>query len=104
LLLSALSLATAEGVDEALLAEWERSQPELQARSLRAAQQAATKGWRWTGEMEEVAKTYQSAGLPEGFHRAAAELFERASRDEEARPDETTLKKVLEAFLNRPHD
>lgn len=101
LLLSARSLAVAEGIEEFLLAEWERSQPDLEARSLRAGHQASTKGWRWVGEMEEIAKAYQSAGLPEGFHRAAADLFGRPSRQEAALPDEETLNRVLEAFLGR---
>ena len=101
LLLSARALAVAEEVDEFLLAEWDRSQPGLEARSVRAGQQASTKGWRWVGEMEEIAKTYQSAGLPEGFHRAAAELFGRPPRHEEAIADEVTLTRVLEAFLGR---
>jgi hypothetical protein len=27
------------------------------------------------GEMEEIADTFAAAGLPEGFHRAAAEVY-----------------------------
>ena len=66
------------GVEGPLLAEWEHSLPDLAGRSLRAAQQAATKGWRWVGEMEQIAATFGSAGLPDGFHRAAAEIYARA--------------------------
>jgi hypothetical protein len=99
LLLSARSLAVAEDVEEFLLAEWQRSQPGLEVRSLAAGQQASTKGWRWVGEMEEIAKTYRSAGLPEGFHRAAADLYGRPPRDEAALPDEATLDRVVEALL-----
>jgi hypothetical protein len=48
-------------------------------RSQRAAQSANAKGWRWVGEMEEIASTFAAAGLPDGFHRAAAEVFRTRS-------------------------
>jgi hypothetical protein len=38
---------------------------------------AETKGWRWVGEMEQIAATFADAGLPDGFHRAAAEIYRR---------------------------
>ena len=80
LLLAAWSLADAEGVGEVLAAEWELSQPELDARLRAAGRSAAAKGWRWTAEMDEIAATMGAAGLPEGFHRAAAEMFGRFPR------------------------
>ena len=75
LLLTARALARAEGVEEVLLAEWGISQPGLAERSARAAGSAAAKGWRWVAEMEEIAATMAAAGLPDGFHRAAAEVY-----------------------------
>jgi hypothetical protein len=30
---------------------------------------------RWIGEMEEIAATFESAGLPRGFHDGATEIF-----------------------------
>ncbi|HEX9032863.1 MAG TPA: DUF1932 domain-containing protein [Streptosporangiaceae bacterium] len=75
LLLAVRALADAQGVSDALLAEWEISQPGLQDRHLDAAQSAASKGWRWTAEMEEIAATMAAAGLPDGFHQAAAEIY-----------------------------
>jgi len=77
LLLAARALARAEGVEETLLAEWGISQPGLDERSARAAGSAAAKGWRWIAEMEEIAATMAAAGLPEGFHQAAAEIYRR---------------------------
>ena len=77
LLLAARALARAEGVEETLLAEWGISQPGLDERSARAAESAAAKGWRWIAEMEEIAATMAAAGLPEGFHQAAAEIYRR---------------------------
>jgi hypothetical protein len=40
-----------------------------------AERSAAAKGWRWSGEMEEIADTFAAAGEPDGFHRAAAEVY-----------------------------
>jgi 3-hydroxyisobutyrate dehydrogenase-like beta-hydroxyacid dehydrogenase len=77
LLMAVRAVATAEGVDAALLAEWARSQPDLAARSERAAAGSAPKAWRWIGEMEEIAAGFAAAGLPAGFHEAAAEIFRR---------------------------
>jgi 3-hydroxyisobutyrate dehydrogenase-like beta-hydroxyacid dehydrogenase len=78
LVLAARVLARAEGVEEVLLAEWAMSQPGLAERSARAAGSAAAKGWRWVAEMEEIAASMASVGLPEGFHLAAAEIYRRS--------------------------
>jgi 3-hydroxyisobutyrate dehydrogenase-like beta-hydroxyacid dehydrogenase len=75
LLLAIRATAEAEGVEEALLAEWAISQPDLAKRSAGAVASAQSKGWRWVGEMEEIAATFANAGLPDGFHMAAAEVF-----------------------------
>ena len=75
LLLACRDLARAEGVEGDLIEEWSRSRPDLEDRSAAAARQAAAKGWRWVGEMEEIASSFAAAGLPDGFHLAAAELF-----------------------------
>jgi 3-hydroxyisobutyrate dehydrogenase-like beta-hydroxyacid dehydrogenase len=79
LLLAARALARAEGVEDSLLAEWALSQPGLDDRSRGAAGSAAAKGWRWAGEMEEIAASMTSGGLPGGFHQAAAEVFRAAA-------------------------
>ncbi|WP_300614534.1 NAD(P)-dependent oxidoreductase [Trebonia sp.] len=80
LLLAARALARAEGVEETLLGEWAMSQPSLSAQSGRSAAAAAAKGWRWVAEMEEIAASMAAAGLPPGFHQAAAEIYDRAAR------------------------
>ena len=78
LVLAARALARAEGVEDDLVAEWALSQPGLEDRSGAAARSAAAKGWRWIGEMEEIAAAMAGAGLPDGFHRAAAEIYRRS--------------------------
>ncbi len=69
LLLAARALARAGGVERTLLAEWQLSQPSLTAQSERSAAAAAAKGWRWIGEMEEIAASMSAAGLPDGLPR-----------------------------------
>jgi 3-hydroxyisobutyrate dehydrogenase-like beta-hydroxyacid dehydrogenase len=90
LLLATRALARAEGVEDALVAEWALSQPGLADRSRGAARSATTKGWRWVAEMEEIAASMAAAGLPDGFHQAAAEIFRRSPRAEPAQPDHPT--------------
>jgi 3-hydroxyisobutyrate dehydrogenase-like beta-hydroxyacid dehydrogenase len=75
MLLAIRGTARATGVEDALLAEWRRSQPDVPDRLAAAGDAAARKGWRWVGEMEEIATTFAAAGQPDGFHRAAAEVF-----------------------------
>jgi hypothetical protein len=75
MLLAIRELARREGVEGTLLAEWDLSLPELRDRYDRALRSAESKGWRWVGEMEEIAATFEAAGLPGGFHRAAAEVY-----------------------------
>jgi hypothetical protein len=100
LLLAVRAVARAEGIEEMLLDEWRASLPELPEQSLAAARSALGKGWRWVGEMNEIAETFTAAGLPDGFHRAAAEIYRRsphASADVE--PD---LERLLAAISKTP--
>ena len=79
LLVAIRTLAMHEGVDAALIREWKLSQAELPGRSEGAVRSNAGKAWRFRGEMEEIAATFAAAGLPDGFHRAAAEVYLRMS-------------------------
>jgi 3-hydroxyisobutyrate dehydrogenase-like beta-hydroxyacid dehydrogenase len=79
LLLAVRAFAGAEGVEDALLDEWADSLPELERRSEAARRSAEEKGWRWTGEMEEIASAFAAHGLPSGFHEAAADVYRRPS-------------------------
>jgi hypothetical protein len=50
--------------------------------------------------MEQIAATFRSAGLPDGFHRAAAEIYARPDRDETAAADAVTLENVVRALVD----
>jgi 3-hydroxyisobutyrate dehydrogenase-like beta-hydroxyacid dehydrogenase len=106
LLLAARALARASGVERTLLAEWSLSQKALGEQSERSASAAAAKGWRWVAEMEEIAASMAAAGLPAGFHEAAADIYDRAARAEmpaahrPAAPEpSSTLDTVLSALM-----
>jgi 3-hydroxyisobutyrate dehydrogenase-like beta-hydroxyacid dehydrogenase len=95
LVLNVRALAREAGLEAALLADWDESIPHLREMSLQAARSAAAKGWRWDTEMEEIAATFAAAGLPDGFHLAAAELFRRSPRLDDPHADQATLDAVL---------
>ncbi len=48
--------------------------------------------------MEEIAASMIAAGLPGGFHQAAAEIFRRAPRLGPAATDEEALDAILAAL------
>lgn len=100
LLVAIRALAAAEGVADALTAEWGRSQPGLAERSGAAVRKNASKAWRFVGEMHEIAASFEAAGLPAGFHRAAADVYARleAYKDCPTSPEpEAAFATVLDA-------
>ncbi len=83
LILAIRALARAEGVEQTLVAEWQQSQPALTA-----------------PEMEEIAATMSAAGLPPGFHEAAAAIYTRVPHTTTSAPtDEPSLTTVINALL-----
>jgi len=95
LLLAIRALAAHDGVDQALLEEWNISQPDLERRCQRAAAVAVPKMWRYVGEMEEIAETFRAAGLPGGFHLAAAEICQRLTSFKDQTDPAPTLPRVV---------
>lgn len=100
LLLAINALASEAGVLEALRAEWELSQPGLVERSARSSAGAGPKAWRWEGEMAEIAATMAAAGLPDGFHRAAEEVYRRMAPFKDG--GGPTIDEVVDHLLGHP--
>ncbi|HEX9147337.1 MAG TPA: DUF1932 domain-containing protein [Candidatus Binatia bacterium] len=98
LVLAIRALAAREGVDQALLQEWAISQPDLERRSIQAAGVAVPKAWRYVGEMKEIAATFAVAGLPSGFHTAAADLYERLTPFKDMTNPAPTVAAVVDAL------
>lgn len=71
--------ARAYGVEDALRGELERDGIDYAEHLGVAAARSGAKAWRWAGEMEEAADAIAAVGLPDGFSRAAAEVYRRAS-------------------------
>jgi 3-hydroxyisobutyrate dehydrogenase-like beta-hydroxyacid dehydrogenase len=98
LLTAILALAEASGVRTELSAQWERDWPGFQMQAEHRARRVTSKAWRFAGEMDEIASTFECTGLPGGFHAAAGEVYRRLSgfKGAEDLPD---LQAVLAALL-----
>ena len=77
LLTSILALSESLGVRKELKSQWEQDEPGFSARTELRARRVTAKAWRFAGEMDEIASTFESAGFPGGFHRAAGEVYRR---------------------------
>jgi len=64
----------------------------------RRVRRVTAKAWRFEGEMNEIAETFQAAGLPEEFHKAAAEIYRRMSGFKDS-AETPSLENVLEILL-----
>jgi 3-hydroxyisobutyrate dehydrogenase-like beta-hydroxyacid dehydrogenase len=95
-----LALATCEGVERPLLDEWRRGDGRLGNEYERMIAGAVPKAWRYVGEMEEIAATFAAAGLPSGFHEAAAALYARLDDYRDADPPPPT-EEVIARLLGR---
>ena len=56
-----------------------------------------SKAWRFVGEMKEISSTFQSVGLPGGFHEAAANIYTRIASFKDA-PSLPAIESVLQAL------
>jgi 3-hydroxyisobutyrate dehydrogenase-like beta-hydroxyacid dehydrogenase len=77
-LLSAVMAAAEElQVRELLESEWSRGGSNFAEESRNRVRRVTKKAWRFEGELEEIAATFEEAGLPGGFHHAGAEIYRR---------------------------
>ena len=94
-------LATAEklGVRKELEAQWSKKGSDFAQNTLERVTKVTAKAWRFSGEMEEIASTFGEAGLPSGFHLAAADIYERIAsfKDADSTPE---VEDILTALLN----
>ena len=98
--LLAAILATSEslGVRSELYQQWNMDNEHFSEQANRRATRATAKAWRFEGEMHEIASTFEEAGLPNGFHEAAADVYHRLAGFKDA-PEPPKLEEVLEALL-----
>jgi len=100
-LLSAI-LAAAEsfGIRDELYQQWDMDDSSFSEQVNQRATRVTAKAWRFEGEMHEIASTFQEAGLPGGFHRAAAEIYRRMAGFKDI-PENPQLNDVLKTLLAR---
>lgn len=98
--LLAAILATAEslGVREALFQQWNHDEPGAAEKHAQRVCRTTAKAWRFVGEMEEIAATFEGAGVPGDFHAGAAVLYGRLAQFKDTRAT-PSLEEVLGALL-----
>jgi 3-hydroxyisobutyrate dehydrogenase-like beta-hydroxyacid dehydrogenase len=77
LLCAILAAANTLGVWTDLERQWERDWPGFAYETTQRTRRVTAKAWRFAGEMDDIAATFEGAGLPGGFHGAAADLYRR---------------------------
>ena len=77
--LALLTTAHALGVSSELAAEFAGSQPAALNAMTRGLPSLPPKAFRWIGEMEEIAATFDDAGVTPHFHQGAAEMYRLVS-------------------------
>jgi 3-hydroxyisobutyrate dehydrogenase-like beta-hydroxyacid dehydrogenase len=100
--LLAAILATAESlkVRDELYQHWGKDELGFSDQVNRRVTRVTAKAWRFEGEMREIALTFRDAGLPDGFHEAAGEIYRRMTGFKGAEPH-PVLTEVLQALLSK---
>lgn len=88
LLTAIMAAADRLGVRQELENQWSLHGSDFSQSTIHRIRKATPKGWRFAGEMEEIASTFAAVGLPKGFHLAAADIFRRLGsfKDTEQQP------------------
>jgi 3-hydroxyisobutyrate dehydrogenase-like beta-hydroxyacid dehydrogenase len=98
LLAAILATADSLSVREELYQQWNAENKDFSEQTNRRVARVTAKAWRFEGEMREIAETFQEAGLPAEFHKAAAEIYGRMSKFKDA-AETPGLEDVLMALL-----
>ena len=85
-----LNVAEQYGVREALSHQLGQKTTQQWQRTLAGT---ASKAWRFKGEMQEIAETFDAVGAETGFHQAAAAVYQKLSahKDWETKPNLNSL-------------
>ena len=104
---AAMTVADSLGVGETVRAEIDESLPAVMQHMRSTIPRLPADSGRWVGEMEEIARTFASAGVTPRFHQGAAEMFRlldstpygRETR--ETLDTDRTLEETIAACLQR---
>lgn len=94
LLAAILGVAESQGVREVLEQQWGS---EFSEQTHHRLVSTAVKGWRFEGEMHEIADTFAESGFSDGFHRAAGDVYSRMHQFKDNEPSD--IKELLAALL-----
>jgi 3-hydroxyisobutyrate dehydrogenase-like beta-hydroxyacid dehydrogenase len=96
-------LATAEAFDirDDLYRQWDLDDPGFSEQVNRRVIRTSPKAWRFTSEMKEIGATFENAGLPSGFHEAAADVYRRMTNLKNM--PAVTLEEIITAITHQSH-
>jgi 3-hydroxyisobutyrate dehydrogenase-like beta-hydroxyacid dehydrogenase len=97
-LVSILAAAQALGVRTELEARWSMDWPGFAEATRDRVRKVTAKAWRFAGEMDEIAATFQSTGLPGEFYLASSQIYRCIAGFKDS-PFEPELDEVLAALL-----
>ena len=80
LLCAIVAAADELGVRKELEEQWSRYDPGYAQETLSRISRVTAKAWRFSGEMKEIASTFESIGFPNGFHLAAHDIYQRITK------------------------
>ncbi len=84
------------GVEEALWAEFADSQSALVPRMRQQIPRMVPKAYRWVGEMEEIAKTFEACGLSSKMFLGAADTYDQVTETVGPDPDKIDFEPLIE--------
>ena len=98
LLCTIMAAAERMGVREELENQWSRHGSDFARTTKERIRSVTAKAWRFSGEMGEISSTFQAVGLPEGYHLAAADIYQRIAKFKDAE-ELPPLEVILDALL-----
>ena len=98
LLCAIVAAADALGVLADLERQWSRNGSDFGQQTFNQVRGVTAKAWRFAGEMDEISATLSDAGVPGGFHSAAADVYRRLA-DFKSATETPSLEAVVAAML-----
>lgn len=102
LLSAILASAEAYNIREELNQQWSRYWPDFAEETAERVKRGATKAWRFAGEMDEIADTFDAVGVPSDFHGGAAKIYRRTSHFKDVTSPK--LDEILSALMQIEND
>ena len=102
LVLAIDAYADAHGVGDAIRREWATRGMTVEQQIEGARHNSVPKGWRFDGEMDEIAAAWLADGIPAGFFEGAAEVYRRLAHFKDRFDDPPSLQQVRDDLRRAP--